>query len=90
MSELEEMRKDARAFRELMRAAEDDRGEYVRTVVIGPSPRLFVGCCSIDSIGELTYRQGTMLRSTFRWVDAGDTPTLADFLRAVRDGKAKI
>ncbi|MEQ0775913.1 hypothetical protein ABLT15_26765 [Paraburkholderia tropica] len=86
MSELEEMRKDARAFRRLMDIAGDDRGEYVRTIILDGHgrqwPRAFGPCPSG------TYTGAVELRATFKWVDTGDCATFGEMLMKLREEKS--
>lgn len=80
MSELEEMRKDARAFRRLMDIAGDDRGEYIRTIVRG-------GRYDV-SPSESAYTTAVELRPTFKWVNAGDGATFGEMLMKLREEKS--
>lgn len=83
MSELEEMRKDARAFRRLMDIAGDDRGEYVRTIILDDRGRQWPRALGTCPSG--TYTGAVELRATFKWVNAGDAGTLGEMLMKLRE-----
>ncbi|CAB3779347.1 hypothetical protein LMG28688_00812 [Paraburkholderia caffeinitolerans] len=86
MSELEETQKDARAFRRLMHEAGDDRGEYVRTVVVSPRFRPSMYAARAHDQSPIDVKCGEVMRSTIKWVNAGDMPTFGDYLRSLREG----